>query len=331
MADSSVCWAVKQQHRLPCSLRNVGWLSSLLSRSLRKCLAAPSVPRSLSWFPPPCVCRGLWTKLARAGSWPLLQRMWGMYGGRVNTAPLLHSNLCSSWQPPSLLLSVHMRRQEYTDSCTICPPGWCLFLIRLLIRQEDGNQKDGESQWDPSWTEGTWGVKADRAGERRKSPERQKLKHPRNKNYPSGGWNCLRHEVIIGRKWPNQLPHSCPLPPLRFLSFSHNSSFLLPQVFPRWFCWTQRVTWSRDRAAWRCSTTRSADSFPGTPGPCWSSASPTLCSSTRGPASYCLWVSGRAFMMQHGSTWGSAWSSMRVKEVAFMWSILNVRLYGKFS
>lgn len=73
---------------------------------------------------------------------------------------------------------VHMRRQEHTDSCIICGPGRCLFLIRLLIGQGDHNQKHGESQWkglnNPSWIEGTWGVKAETELERSRSQERAK-------------------------------------------------------------------------------------------------------------------------------------------------------------
>lgn len=85
--------------------------------------------------------------------------------------------------------------------------------------------------------------------------------------------------------------------PISYLSLSFLSHYphlisLPHQVFPRWSCWTQRGTWSRDRAAWKCWTTRSASSFPGTLDLCSSWASPTPCSCTKGPASSCLWVSG---------------------------------------
>lgn len=101
--------------------------------------------------------------------------------------------------------------------------------------------------------------------------------------------------VCVTKRYLTQMIQTTSQAVAHFLS---PSLCLRQQVFPRWFCWTQRVTWSRDRAAWRCWTTQSAGSSPGTPGPCWSSASPTLCSFTRGPASSCLWVSGWAFMTQ---------------------------------
>lgn len=46
MAGSCLSWPGKGQHRFPCSLKNVGQLSSLLSCSLRKYCACPSLPRS---------------------------------------------------------------------------------------------------------------------------------------------------------------------------------------------------------------------------------------------------------------------------------------------
>lgn len=54
MADSSLCRAGKQQHRLPCSLKNVGRLSSL--QSYQGSAASPSPPSAarshFSSFPP---------------------------------------------------------------------------------------------------------------------------------------------------------------------------------------------------------------------------------------------------------------------------------------
>lgn len=75
-------------------------------------------------LPPECVSGWLWMKLAKTGRWPVLQRIWGMCTGRVNTAPPpthahTHSNLCSLWFPPPQLTSVHMCRQEFTDCCLL--------------------------------------------------------------------------------------------------------------------------------------------------------------------------------------------------------------------
>lgn len=70
-------------------------------------------------FPPACVSGWLWMKLARTGRRPVLQRIWGMCRGRVNTALPLHSNPCSFWFPPPQLTSVHMCRQEFTDCCLL--------------------------------------------------------------------------------------------------------------------------------------------------------------------------------------------------------------------
>lgn len=98
----------KRQHRLPCSLREVGWFSSLQSCSLRKCYASPSASR----FPPLCVCRGLWMKLSGIGSLSGLscKECEECRQERVDAAPLPHSNPCISWwwELPLQLISVHM-------------------------------------------------------------------------------------------------------------------------------------------------------------------------------------------------------------------------------
>lgn len=117
----------------------------------------------------------------------------------------------------------------------------------------------------------------------------------------------VRHDAIIKGNDPYHLPGFCPFPPLLCFSSFHHHHLSPFQVFPRWFCWTRRVTWSRDRAGWRCWTTQSAGSFPGTLGPCSSSASQMPCSSTKGPASSCLWVRGWGFIIRRSSTWGSVW------------------------
>lgn len=219
---------------------------------------------------------------------------------RVDAAPLPHSNPCISWWWAS-----HF--SWYQSTCA------------MPMTKTSGN---------------VIGVKVDRAGERVKVTKEEKvvrkgLKRPRSKGNLSRRGSTLLHEAIIIRNYPNYhsaLAHFTP----SSLFLSHHPHLLsLPgQVFPRWFCWTQKGTWSRDRAAWKCWTTRSAGSFPGTLGLCWSSASPTPCSSTKGPASSCLWVSGPASMgaAPRGAQPGAPCLWMKWH---FIWSILNVRLCGR--
>lgn len=112
------------------------------------CRSAWPLPPALSsffssWLPPlfVCVCahRGLGMKLARAGPRPsLLQRMRGMHGGRVNTAPFSHSNPCSSRQPPPLLTSVHMRRQERSDSLACSACSWMVSVSDKAVNKARG-------------------------------------------------------------------------------------------------------------------------------------------------------------------------------------------------
>lgn len=104
------------------------------------------------------------------------------------------------------------------------------------------------------------------------------------------------------------------------------------QVFPPWFCWTQRVMWSLVRAGWRSWTTRSAGSSPGTPDPCWSSTSPTPCSFTRGPASSCLSVRRQTFLMRRRLACGSA--KIKCVEQTFvfkkLWGDLFIHWHWRF-
>ena len=140
------------------------------------CLSLASLGSSLSLLliPSSCVCRGLWRKLARAGSlWPLLQTMWGMHGATSRRCPPSCSQTHADHVvgPPPLLTSLHMRPQENTHSHR------CLFMIRLLIREGDCNQKD---RWDQmtcekekkKWERQQW--EQTRGGERWKLPKMQK-------------------------------------------------------------------------------------------------------------------------------------------------------------
>lgn len=112
MARGSLC-SPAWQHGLPCSLRNVGRLSSLRSCSPLKCPVQRAVDEvSLSSSPAKNV------RNAERNESTLTPPPHAVHVGPTPT----HK---------PLFTSVHMRRQEHAHLRTLLAPGWFLFLIRL--------------------------------------------------------------------------------------------------------------------------------------------------------------------------------------------------------
>lgn len=218
-----------------------------------------------SWYPP-VSCRGLWIKLSGILSlslspWSLLPRMWRMQGGTSwCCSPLAPKHSFHDGPPASVDFSAHTQ--------------WFKQAGMLEVKVED--KAGGGWKW-----------------------VRNGLKHPHNKENLSSRGSRLYHDLIIIKNYPDHCSAPAHFMPFSlFLSHYPHLLSLPHQVFPRWFCWMQKGTWSRDRAAWKCWTTRSAGSFPGTLDLCSSWVSPTPCSCTKGPASSCLSVSGPHSVVQ---------------------------------